>query len=77
MFLRAYCFVNVLTLSCLGSLWFSTLPYYSLNLYVNLHSFLSIRAVKSELRLAVLKVFMIFMLLLFSPEFLKNFYNDL
>ena len=31
MFLRAYGFVNVLTLSCLGSLWFCTHPYYSLN----------------------------------------------
>ena len=30
MFLRAYCFVNVLTLSCLGILWFGTHPYYSL-----------------------------------------------
>ena len=30
-------FVNVLTLSCLGSLWFATHPYYSLNPYVNLY----------------------------------------
>ena len=30
-------FVNVLTLSCLGSLWFATQPYYSLNPYVYLH----------------------------------------
>ena len=29
-------FVNVLTLSCLVSLWFATHPYYSLNPYVNL-----------------------------------------
>ena len=30
-------FVNVLTLSCLGSLWFATHPYYSLNPYVSLY----------------------------------------
>ena len=29
-------FCNVLKLSCLGSLWFGTHPYYSLNLYVHL-----------------------------------------
>ena len=27
MFLRAYCFVNVLTLSCLGSVWFGIHPF--------------------------------------------------
>ena len=37
MFPRAYCFVNVLTLSCLGSLWFGTHLYYSLNPYMNLY----------------------------------------
>ena len=36
MFLRAYCFVNVLTLSCLGSLWFGSHPYYSLKPYMHL-----------------------------------------
>ena len=36
MFFQAYCFVNVLTLSCLGSLWFGTHPYYSLNPCVHL-----------------------------------------
>ena len=37
MFFWAYCFVNVLTLSCLGSLWSGTHPYYSLNPYVHLY----------------------------------------
>ena len=36
MFLGAYFLVNVFTLSCLGSIWFGTYPYYSLNLYVHL-----------------------------------------
>ena len=30
-------FVNILTLPCLGSLWFATHPYYSLNPYINLY----------------------------------------
>ena len=37
MFLRAYCFVNVLTLSCLCCFWFGTHPYYLLNPYVYLY----------------------------------------
>ena len=41
-FLRAYCFVNALTLSFLGFLWFSTHPYYYLNPYVNLYYLWSI-----------------------------------
>ena len=36
MFLRTYCFVNIITLSCLGSLWFGTHANYSLNPYVYL-----------------------------------------
>ena len=38
--LEEWCFsglINVLTLSCLGSLWFGTHPYYLLNPYVHLY----------------------------------------
>ena len=48
MFLRAYSFVNVLTLSCLGSLWFGTHPYYSLNPYVYLYCLWSISIAKDR-----------------------------
>ena len=41
-------FVNVLTLSCLGSLWFATHPYYSLNPYVNLYYLWSISISKDR-----------------------------
>ena len=41
-------FVNVLTLSCLGSLWFATHPYYSLNPYVNLYYLWSISKAKDR-----------------------------
>ena len=41
-------FVNVLTLSCLGSLWFATHPYYSLNPYVNLYYLWSISIAKDR-----------------------------
>ena len=41
-------FVNVVTLSCLGSLWFATHPYYSLNQYVNLYYLWSIFIAKDR-----------------------------
>ena len=41
-------FVDVLTLSCLGSLWFATHPCYSLNLYVNLYYLWSISIAKDR-----------------------------
>ena len=41
-------FVNVLTLPCLGSLWFATHPYYSLNPYVNLYYLWSISILKDR-----------------------------
>ena len=45
---QALLFVNVLTSSCLGSLWFATHPYYSLNLYVNLYYMWSISIAKDR-----------------------------
>ena len=48
MFLWTYCFVNVLTLSCLGSLWFGTHPYYLLNPYVHLSYLWSISIAKDR-----------------------------
>ena len=44
----AYCFVNVLTLSCLGFLWFDTHPYYLLNPYVHLYYLQSISITKDR-----------------------------
>ena len=46
-FSRAYCFVNVLILSCLGPLWFGNHPYYSLNPYINLYYLWSISIAKA------------------------------
>ena len=48
MFLRVYCFVNVLTLSCLGSLKFGTHPYYSLNPYMYLYYMWSVSIAKDR-----------------------------
>ena len=50
--LEEWCFsglINVLTLSCLGSLWFGTHPYYLLNPYVHLYYLWSISIVKDHL----------------------------
>ena len=41
-------FVNVLTLSCLGSLWFATHPYYSLSPHVILYYLWSISIAKDR-----------------------------
>ena len=48
MFLRAFCFVNLLTWSCLGSLWFGTYPFYLLNPYVHLYYVWSISMAKDR-----------------------------
>ena len=41
-----YCFFNVLTSFCLGSLWFGAHPYYLLNLYLHLYYVWSISIAK-------------------------------
>ena len=47
-FLGLMFYFNVLTLSCLGSFSFGTLPYYSLNPYVHLYYLWSISIAKNQ-----------------------------
>ena len=75
MFLRAYCFVNVLTLSCLGFLWFGTHPYYySLNPYVYLYHLWSISIAKDR---RYPKHFILYLVYFYSerPPLSKIFYS--
>ena len=74
MFLRAYCFVNVLTLSCLGSLWFGTHPYYSSNPYMYLYYQWSIFITKNH---RYPKYFILYLVYFYSerPPPSKIFYS--